>query len=194
MVKRVGGMVAEGREESRRSSASVSARSGQGSHTNKKDSINTSAAGLGSHMLVGSAQAVAVRRKETTEGNTGVMALFERSCAVMGIDLLTSRIDEADLNRFGWPELQVEMMKEGIAVAEALPDHSSIVRLCTSALRSLHTYLNAQSQAHLAKMFPQALATLRRRGSESAVAWWLPGRVVLSIEIARWAKAATCCG
>ena len=77
-------------------------------------------------------------------------------------------------------------MKEGIAAAEALPDHGSIVRLATAALRGLHVYLNGPSQLHLVKMFPAALAIIRRRGLDFAgLVWWLPGTTVLSMEIGR---------
>ena len=119
----------------------------------------------------------------------GVMAAFERACSVMGIDLLplVHPKDQMEIiPRFGWSELQVEVMKEGIAIAEALPEYSSIIRLCTSALCHLHMYINGPSQAHLAKMYSAALATVRRRGLDfSGVGRWLPGKMVLSMEIGR---------
>ncbi|KAK4685431.1 trafficking protein particle complex subunit 9, partial [Tremellales sp. Uapishka_1] len=202
VVKRVGGMIVEGREETKRlggggftsrSSRAVSSGSGE-----KGESSAASSGGLGLGLGIAvPTQNVAVRRREAVEGNRGVMMIFERSCQIMGIDLiafgggaLLPNEPEADERvgqgkRFGWPELQVDLMKEGIAVAEALPDHASIIRLCLSALQSLHPYLNGASQLHLSKMYPAAMATARRRGIDfGGLPWWLPGQVVLSLEVA----------
>lgn len=190
VVKRIAVMVVEAREESRRGPST--------SHTKANtptSAFSDASVGLGLGMAV-SSQAVAVRRKESTDGNAGVVALFERALTLMGVDMLDIDSDasshlavdamESNNPRFGWPELQVEMMKEGIAVAEALPDHLAVVRLCISALNGLHTYLNPPSQAHVAKMLPAALSVVRRRGMElGTLPWWIPGKVVMSIELAR---------
>ncbi|ORY31417.1 hypothetical protein BCR39DRAFT_526584 [Naematelia encephala] len=196
VVKRVGSMIVEGREETRRSGINGFTRSKPSMPT--KEAVSASI-GLGIGMTGPAVPAVGVRRRESAEGNLAVISLFERSAAILGIDLLSfstsllphvqKYMDKAptstDLNRFGWPELQVETMKEGIAIAEALPDHASVVRLCTAALKNLYGYLSPQSQGHLARMFPQALGVMRRRGMEfGGMMWWLPGRVVLSIEVA----------
>ncbi|WVN88627.1 uncharacterized protein L203_103838 [Cryptococcus depauperatus CBS 7841] len=145
-------------------------------------------------------QTVAVRRKEVTEGNSGIVALFRRAASIMGIRLLPSTpniarhslINVTDISDnslqdlgFGWPELQVEMMKEGIAVMESLPDHAAIIKLCLSALHGLHYYLNHQTQGILAKMYLSALATIRRRGLDcDQIPWWVPGNIVMSLEVA----------
>lgn len=144
-------------------------------------------------------QAVTIRRKESTDGNAGVMALIERVCAVFGIDLLSFTDEQTEPvlqaakelrpTHFGWPELQVEIMKEAIAVSEALPDHPAAVRLCVSTLHSLYAYLSPASQGHLSKLYPKALSTMRRRAIEfGSVPWWLPDRVVLSVEISSLAS------
>lgn len=143
--------------------------------------------------------AVTIRRKESTEGNAGVMALIERVCAVFGVDLLSftdepsepvlQAAQELRPTHFGWPELQVEIMKEAIAVAEALPDHPSAVRLCVSTLHSLYPYLSPASQGHLSKLYPKALSVMRRRAIDfGTVPWWLPNNVVLSVEISSLAS------
>ncbi|KAK8858467.1 hypothetical protein IAR55_002694 [Kwoniella newhampshirensis] len=205
VVKQLAVIVVEGREETRRlgaggfpskSRSPISAISAE----NRSDEA-AAAVGLGLGIPV-QAQAVAVRGRESTEGNSGIVALFEKACEIMGIDLVLPthppesvlRSTSADNDesgssstapKFGWPELQVEMIKEGIAVMESLPDHPSIIRLCLSALHSLTGYLNPQSQGVLAKLYPAALATIRRRGLEfEGIPWWVPGRLVLSLEIA----------
>lgn len=202
VLKRVTGMIVAAREESRRGAAdrrNGSARqsvslSGPGALQAQQEAA---AVGLGLGMAVSTPSAhVAVRRKESTEGNASMMAMFERMAHVMGIDLLSATTSDSLSTpqatkgdepgpAFGWPELQVEYMKEGLAMAEALPDHLAVVRLATSALHRLHRYLNPQSQGMLGRMYPKALATVRRRGiGEGGVGWWMPGKIVLAMEVA----------
>lgn len=58
------------------------------------------------------------------------------------------------------------------------------MRLCLSALCSLHPYLSQANQTQLSKLYVQAISTLRRRAIEMGpLPWWLPGRMVLSVEI-----------
>ncbi|WVQ96819.1 hypothetical protein IAU59_003926 [Kwoniella sp. CBS 9459] len=213
VIKRLAILIIEGREENRRMGAAGFSRPNMATPTsalldeNKSDAA-AAAVGLGLGLPVVS-QNVAVRRKESIDGNGGIVTLFERACQVMGIDLLSfSRDDfaspahrhthsitqiDSDLPsstslkgepRFGWPELQVELLKDGITVTESLPDHPSIIRLALSALNGLHGYLNPQSQGMLSKMYPSALATTRRRGMDiGGMPWWIPGKIVLSIEV-----------
>ena len=184
LTKKIAILVVEARDENRRLAGAGFKR--------ESAVLDSASVGLGLGMAVPK-QAVAVKRRESTEGNAGVMALFERALSLIGIDLLDlssdspapTQSDEVPENAFGWPDIQVEMLTEGIAIAEALPDNVAVIRLCISALNRLYTQLNPQSQAQVAKIFPGALATLKRRGHELGhLPWWIPGQIVLSIELA----------
>ncbi|WRT67660.1 uncharacterized protein IL334_004632 [Kwoniella shivajii] len=219
VMKRLAMLVVEGREETRKlNGAGFNSKRPKSPPRGSLDSAlaienrsdaeaasASAAVGLGLGLSVPN-QTVAVRRKESIEGNNGIKILFERVAGILGIDLLT--LNNADRNqsghrhtesainlsteveirenlKFGWPELQVEFIKEGIAITEALPDHPSIIRLCLSALRNLSGYLNPQSQAVLNRMYPTSLATCRRRGIDiGQIPWWVGGKLVLSVEIA----------
>lgn len=197
VIKRIGKMVIEGREETRRVMNGGFRHNKTGSITGPTHmkAIDSGAVGLGLGMAVATpSSAVAVRRKESTEGNASIIKLFERVASIFGIDLLSfnGNIDArgsslaATPPRFGWAELQVELMKEGIAIAEILPDHPTIIRLVLSTLHRLYPFLTPASQATLAKTFPVSLSTIRRRGIDiGKLPWWIPGRVVLSLEVAR---------
>ena len=181
LVKQLAMMIVEGREESRRASSSRLA---------KEAEAASASVGLGLGMLV-PASRVAVRRRESSEGNDSVIKLIERIISILGIDLLsfssdtTIHNDTISTKRYGWPDLQVETIKEAIAISETLPDHPTILRLAISALHSLHPFLPSASQAGLARILPQSLGVIRRRGLEMGqVPWWVPGKVVLSIEVA----------
>ncbi|KAL7409219.1 TRAPP II complex [Mrakia frigida] len=87
--------------------------------------------------------------------------------------------------RFGWPELQLRAMRDAIGIAEVLPDHASVVLFSLTALRTLHPFIVPGEQAHLAALFPRALATARRRGElvgEGKLKFWA-GWIVLSLEV-----------
>lgn len=90
---------------------------------------------------------VGVRENESSEGNESVVRIVKQVCRVHGIDLDAVGLVESDVARirdsrvsqageddeddekllvavhepFGWPELQIGLIREAIAVAEALP-------------------------------------------------------------------------
>ena len=201
MVKRLAIVVVEGREESRRMGAGGLPRSDPAKNLPNGHSPQDSIAS-GPSTASKNHHAVGVRRRETADGNEGVLTLFERAVDIVGVNLLplsastsqavqvhrslgSSSSSSSSSSHFGWPELQVEMMKEGIAMAESLPDQLAVIRLCISTLRDLNSFMSSQSQAHLAKMLPNALAVVRRRGVNlGKLPWWTPGEVVLSVEVA----------
>lgn len=183
LAKQLAVIIIEGREESRRAHASKHA---------KEAEATSASVGLGLGMSVSTAR-VAVRRRDTTEGNDSIIQLIERVISILGIDLLSfsaqliggSPETPSPIKRYGWPDLQVEMMKEAIAISEILPDHPNILRLAISALHHLYPFLPPPSQAGLARLLPQSLDVVRRRGIDvGAIPWWVPGKVILSVEVA----------
>jgi hypothetical protein len=98
---------------------------------------------------------VSVRQNESKEGNDSVLKLLKYICRILGVDLdavqlvrvdadgrpaslmngdstIFSREEEISIppDPFGWPELQVGIVREAVAVAEALPGLFS--NSCTS--------------------------------------------------------------
>ncbi len=96
--------------------------------------------------------ALGIRISESAAGNEGVLTLLKHICKVLGIDLelvglvkdqqtdiQKSRLtlddyDEDTIQELrepcGWPELQVGVVREAVAVAEALPGQCSMFLLC----------------------------------------------------------------
>lgn len=89
---------------------------------------------------------VGIRENERTEGNDSILRLVKHVCRVHGVDLEAVKLldintpnrdsqqsqvsEEAEVDEellrstqepFGWPELQIGIIREAIAVAEALP-------------------------------------------------------------------------
>ncbi|KAJ3026247.1 hypothetical protein HK097_006499, partial [Rhizophlyctis rosea] len=51
--------------------------------------------------------------------------------------------------RYGWPQLQVAVMRECVAMAEGVGDHTKTILLISHLLRTLHPYLTKQDQQDL---------------------------------------------
>jgi hypothetical protein len=109
-------------------------------------------AGLGIHNYhPGGWETVGVRVSESAAGNDSILKLLTHVCRVLGIDLEAVTLEKVDhsnlvdrppsLNDYdedtiealrepcGWPELQVGVVREAVAVAEALPGARVVLKL-----------------------------------------------------------------
>lgn len=66
---------------------------------------------------------ITAMQKETEDGNRAVLELVTRVLDIFGLDLcsLGSRCPVKTPMRYGWPELQIAMLREAVAAAETLP-------------------------------------------------------------------------
>ncbi|KAA1471141.1 hypothetical protein DENSPDRAFT_775745 [Dentipellis sp. KUC8613] len=159
-------------------------------------------AGLGSHGDIGT---VGRKGNERPEGNESLLKLVKYVCKVHGINLEAVKVIEpatGDLKRdsqtssvdgqsdageevddpYGWPELQIGIVREALAVAEALPDSVAAAQFALSALKSLHSVLGEEDQYHFYSTSSRALNTARRRGDKRRVDYW-SGQPIVSIEL-----------
>ncbi|KAF9075275.1 TRAPP II complex [Rhodocollybia butyracea] len=142
---------------------------------------------------------VGIRLNESSDGNESILKLLKHVCKVLGVNLdaiqmvdVTSESsgqveadEDADVYQepFGWPELQVGVVRESVAVAEALPDFLAVAQYALSSLKTLQEFLEPGDQYHLYATAARAMQTARRRGSVKAVEYW-SGRPVVSIALA----------
>ncbi|KZT58996.1 hypothetical protein CALCODRAFT_219199 [Calocera cornea HHB12733] len=134
---------------------------------------------------------LAMRENERVDGNDALVRLAKRVCEVYGVGMDLVRVvegsgeDGADEQRvedkggvkgsweqFGWPELQVGVMRETISLVELLPDYPTVAQLALTAIRRLGKYLPASEQHHLYVVSMRALATARRRGDTRRLQYW----------------------
>ena len=110
-----------------------------------------------------------------------------------------AEMDIAKPSPFGWAELQVGVVREAVAIAEALPgmliflaqelivtisaDYVAVAQFALSTLRTLYIHLTAQEQQHLYTTTLRALQVTRRRGEDTRVEFWSV-RPVVSVEVA----------
>ncbi|KAK7020579.1 transport protein Trs120 or TRAPPC9 TRAPP II complex subunit-domain-containing protein [Favolaschia claudopus] len=148
---------------------------------------------------------VGVRFSENIDGNESVLKLLKYVCRVLGIDLDAVRLIESsdtaanDLKDsilpsieddvetefsepYGWPELQIGVVREAVAVAEALPDYIAVAQFALSSLKTLQSVLAPGDQYHLYATSNRALITAHRRGDTKSVEYW-SGKPLVSINL-----------
>lgn len=150
----------------------------------------------------GDSGAVAVKGTERSTGNKSVLKLVKHICDVHGIDLEAVRFvntgthgtqdegavsqdtssDDLPEDPYGWPELQIGIVREALSVAEALPDTPSVAQFSLSALKGLHTVFSDDDQYYMYHAASESLTAAKRRGETRLPDYW-SGRPVVSIEL-----------
>ncbi|KAI0341607.1 hypothetical protein BDW22DRAFT_1358429 [Trametopsis cervina] len=148
----------------------------------------------------GTQGSVGIRTNDSTEGNDSMLRVVKHICRVHGVDLEAVKLktqqdrptsapsgtvdDDSDLPEepYGWPELQIGIVREAIAVAEALPDYPSVAQFSLSSLKTLHLVMSQGDQHHLYNTASRALSTAKRRGDSRYIEYW-SGTPVVSIEV-----------
>ncbi|KAI8359399.1 TRAPP II complex [Mortierella sp. GBAus27b] len=110
------------------------------------------------------AQAAAVQASGKASKKTsdhGVLDIMTQICNVFGVgDNFTS--STSYYLDHGWPELQIDVLYEGIRVAEAIPDYKAMMNFSTTLLRQLHAFLSKEDQAGLYASLPRILAAAKK--------------------------------
>ncbi|KAH7103873.1 TRAPP II complex [Auriculariales sp. MPI-PUGE-AT-0066] len=138
---------------------------------------------------------VALRAHESADGNESILSLIRHVCDVYGVPLdginiyedadelqPSSSADTPQKEHFGWPELQVGVIREAMAISQALPDHVSAAQFAFSALKALQSALSADDHRYLFSTAVNALGTAKRRGDERKLEYWAENPIV-SVEV-----------
>ncbi|KAJ3920291.1 transport protein Trs120 or TRAPPC9 TRAPP II complex subunit-domain-containing protein [Lentinula edodes] len=115
--------------------------------------------------LFGNKENVGIRLNESSDRNESILKLLKHVCKVLGVNLDAIQIlddnndpknhleadDDSDVYRepFGWPELQIGVVRESVAVAEALPDFLAVAQYALSSLKALQEFLEPGDQYYL---------------------------------------------
>lgn len=184
---------------------------------------DTSGLGLQGHVqgAASSDGAVGIRFGERDDGNDSILRLLKHICNVLGVNLEAVRMINADEeldqdsprtstseldtdiihhDLHGWPELQVGVVREAVAVAEALPgeivyvhslnsvtnlpfiDFPAVAQFAAASLKTLRSNLTPADQFHLYSTSARALGTARRRGDLRKIEYW-SGQPILNISV-----------
>lgn len=167
-----------------------------------------------------------VRTTSDSAGNESIVRITEKVCEAFGIQVAprvsredakaakrksmvqgrTLEIMESEVGTFGWPSLQVGVLKDAIGIAEALPgalhslpppltsttlltppitDYQAAIRFTVTALRSLSDTMPPLEQYELSQNIPRVFAAATRRGASFDLEYWGPTQLVMSLEVAK---------
>ncbi|KAK4057137.1 hypothetical protein OIO90_001632 [Microbotryomycetes sp. JL221] len=146
-----------------------------------------------------------VRTAVDSTGNDSIVRIAEKVCDTFGVDVVpraATRADDRGARRtslvqgqtkdgaagtrtisFGWPALQVGVLKDAISIAEALPDYQSAIRFTVTALRALPNTLTPAEQFELSQNIPRIFGAANRRGYTFGLEYWGPTQLVMSLEL-----------
>ncbi|GAA5896374.1 hypothetical protein JCM6882_000998 [Rhodosporidiobolus microsporus] len=161
--------------------------------------------GKGRPSPVRAASGSIVRTTSDPAGNESIVRIAEKVCEAFGIrvaprvpreqtkeekrkSLIQGRsleIMENEVGTFGWPGLQVGVLKDAISIAEALPDYQAAIRFTVTALRSLSDTMPPVEQYELSQNIPRVFAAATRRGAAFELEYWGPTQLVMSLEVAK---------
>ncbi|GAA6003089.1 hypothetical protein JCM10207_001980 [Rhodosporidiobolus poonsookiae] len=146
-----------------------------------------------------------VRTASDPAGNESIVRVTEKVCEAFGIVVApkvsreearvekrksliqgrTLEILESEVGGFGWPGLQVSVLKDAIGIAEALPDYQAAIRFTVTALRALSDTMPPVEQYELSQNIPRVFAAATRRGAAFDLEYWGPTQLVMSLEVAK---------
>lgn len=117
--------------------------------------------------------------KQTGRHDKGILAVLEQICMAHGIEsspedgLITTKTLLAQQGQYGWPELQIEILRECITVSEALPDYSSMLKYTTILLRKMYKHISKEEQIRLASTIQRIVVAGKKAGQvDSSVNYW----------------------
>ncbi|KAI8576610.1 hypothetical protein K450DRAFT_255841 [Umbelopsis ramanniana AG] len=118
--------------------------------------------------------------KHTGRHDKGILLVLERICDSYGIEGPDSytqpsskSLRSKSASHFGWPELQIEVLRECITVSEALPDYTSMLRYTTILLRKMYKYISKDEQIRLASTIQRIVAAGKKAGHvDSNINYW----------------------
>ncbi|GJN91136.1 hypothetical protein Rhopal_004154-T1 [Rhodotorula paludigena] len=146
-----------------------------------------------------------VRTTSDPAGNDSIVRILEKVCESFGVQVAprlsredaqtergksivqgrTLEIMEREVGSFGWPNLQIGVLKDAICIAEALPEYQAAIRFTVTALRSLSDTMPPHEQYELAQNIPRVFAAATRRGAAFDLEYWGPAQLVMSLEVAK---------
>ncbi|CAG8526638.1 6126_t:CDS:10 [Ambispora leptoticha] len=125
-------------------------------------------------------------------GDAGILACIAKFTEIYGVgdnvkeeksDVSHVHEDEPLLN-FGWPDIQIDVLKDAISLSEAIPDLPSSIKYTTRLLRKLFLHLPKEEQHRLTISLPRIISSAKKQGLEMDIKYW-GMNVVRGIEVCR---------
>ncbi|CAG8520418.1 10913_t:CDS:10, partial [Ambispora gerdemannii] len=125
-------------------------------------------------------------------GDAGILSCIAKFTDIYGVgddvklekSSASPMLDDEPLLNFGWPEIQIDVLKDAISLSEAIPDLSSSIKYTTRLLRKLFLHLPKEEQHRLTISLPRIVASAKKQGLEMDIKYW-GMNIVRGIEVCR---------
>ncbi|CAG8846749.1 27223_t:CDS:2, partial [Racocetra persica] len=117
-------------------------------------------------------------QKQQTGSDAGLLTCLKKVCDVYGVgdavdnEDFSAAVEDVRPLTFGWPDLQIDILKDALIVSEALPDYPSIIRYTTRLLRKLFMYLPRDEQLRLSSSLPRVVGAGKKQGLDMEFKYW----------------------
>ncbi|BGP55929.1 hypothetical protein JCM8202v2_003536 [Rhodotorula sphaerocarpa] len=125
-------------------------------------------------------------------GDDSITRAVERVCGVFGLGSASAPLANLDAlgapevtlqRRFGWPAIQLGVLKDAILISRNLQDYQTAVRLAMLALRALAALVSPDEQFDLSQSIPQITTAAAHLGAGFELDYWGPAQLVQGIEV-----------
>ncbi|CAG8540594.1 1844_t:CDS:10 [Paraglomus occultum] len=83
-----------------------------------------------------------------------------------------SATEEDAQNNFGWPDIQINVLKDAIMISESIPDFHSIAKYTSRLLRRLFLYLPREEQHRLSVSLPRIVGLAKKQDIDMQIKYW----------------------
>ncbi|RIB16973.1 TRAPP II complex [Gigaspora rosea] len=117
-------------------------------------------------------------QKQQPGSDAGLLTCLKKVCDVYGVgdpvdnEDFSAAVEDVRSLAFGWPDLQIDILKDALIVSEALPDYPSIIKYTTRLLRKLFMYLPRDEQLRLSSSLPRVVGAGKKQGLDMEFKYW----------------------
>ncbi|CAB4432069.1 unnamed protein product [Rhizophagus irregularis] len=128
--------------------------------------------------------------KPPTGSESGLLTCLKKVTETYGIG---DDVDQTDYSviaedarplTFGWPDIQIDVLKDALTISDSLPDYPSMVKYTTRLLRKLFMYLHRDEQIRLSASIPRIVSAGKKQGLDMEFKYW-GLNVVKGIQVCR---------
>nr|CAG8537919.1 7314_t:CDS:10 [Entrophospora candida]CAG8549502.1 2812_t:CDS:10 [Entrophospora candida] len=123
-------------------------------------------------------QRIGAPNKSPFTNEAGLLICLKKVAEVFGVGDSIDHVDYSNVVEdarplsFGWPDIQIDVLKDAISVTEALPDYNSMMKYTTRLLRKLFMYLSRDEQLRLSGLLPRIVSAGKKQGLPMEFKYW----------------------
>ncbi|CAG8555401.1 15541_t:CDS:10 [Funneliformis mosseae] len=116
--------------------------------------------------------------KSSIGSESGLLTCLKKITEIYGVGDDVDQTDYSVIDEdarpldFGWPDIQIDVIKDALTISEALPDYPSMVKYTTRLLRKLFMYIHRDEQVRLSASIPRIVGAGKKLGLDMEFKYW----------------------